>query len=254
MINDMESLIGKTALVTGSTRGLGKGIALVLAEKGADVIVNGLTANDSTKEVVESIRSMGRKSSFIQADVSSEEGVKVMFETIKKEFGGLDILVNNAGTDKSQNIFDTSLLDWEFIMKTNIGSCFLCSKYAMEIMKERKGGCIINVSSVVGHQGALKGHVHYSASKSGMFGLAKALARTGAPLGIRVNSIAPGVIETELSRTTHGEEGMKKLEESIPLGLGNTRDVGLSVAFLCGEGGRYITGSTIDINGGLYFR
>src|SRR5690606_17179229 len=109
MINGMESLIGKTALVTGSTRGLGKGIALVLAEKGADVIGNGLTVNAATKEVVESIRSMGRKSSFIRADVSSEEGVKVMFETIKKEFGGLDILVNNAGTDKSQNIFDTSL-------------------------------------------------------------------------------------------------------------------------------------------------
>src|SRR5690606_25208691 len=97
--------------------------------------------------------------SYIQADVSSEEQVREMFETINEEFGGLDILVNNAGTDRSQDIFDTSLSDWEFIMKTNITSCFLCSKYAMEIMKGRKGGNIINVSSVVGHQGALKGHV-----------------------------------------------------------------------------------------------
>jgi len=250
----MESLSGKIALVTGSGRGLGKGIALVLAEKGVDIIINSLTENDSVRDVVRSIRAMGRKCSYIQADVSSEEQVREMFETINEEFGGLDILVNNAGTDRSQDIFDTSLSDWEFIMKTNITSCFLCSKYAMEIMKGRKGGNIINVSSVVGHQGALKGHVHYSSSKSGMFGLAKALARTGAPFGIRVNSIAPGVIETELSRATHGDEGMKKLSDSIPLGLGNTRDVGLSVAFLCGEGGRYITGSTLDINGGLYFR
>ncbi|WP_461533964.1 SDR family NAD(P)-dependent oxidoreductase [Sinomicrobium sp.] len=249
----MEDLKGKVALVTGSGRGLGKGIALVLAEKGADIFINDLKLDDAVKEVVETIRVLGRKCIFIKADVTSEEEVKSMFESIYSEYGRLDILVNNAGTDKSQDIFATSLSDWEFIMKTNITSCFLCSKYAMEIMK-KKGGSIVNVSSVVGHQGALKGHVHYSASKSGIFGVTKALARTGATFGIRVNAIAPGVIETELSRTTHGEEGMKKLGASIPLGLGNTRDVGLSVAFLCGEGGRYITGITLDINGGLYFR
>ncbi len=250
----MGNLFGKIALITGSAKGLGKGIALVLAEKGADIIINDLSMSDSVKGIINDINALGRKCVFFKADVTSESEVKSMFEIIKNEHGGLDILVNNAGTDKPQDIFSTSLDDWDFIMKTNLTSCFLCSKYAMEIMKEQNSGCIVNVSSVVGHQGALKGHVPYSSSKSGMLGLTKTLARTGAPYKIRINAVAPGVIETELSKATHGEEGMKNLSNSIPLGLGNTRDIGLSVAFLCSEDARYITGITLDINGGLYFR
>lgn len=250
----MGDLKDKLALITGAAKGLGKGIALVLAEKGTDVIVNDIVWSDAAQETVNAVNALGRKCTFLKADVTNEIEVKEMFNTIEREYGKLDILVNNAGTDKPQDVFSTSLDDWEFIIKTNLTSGFLCAKYAMELMKDSKEGSIVNVSSVVGHQGALKGHVHYAASKSGMFGLTKTLARTGAPFNIRVNSVAPGVIETELSRATHGEEGMKTLGNAIPLGLGQVRDVGLSVAFLCGEGARYITGITLDVNGGLYFR
>jgi NAD(P)-dependent dehydrogenase (short-subunit alcohol dehydrogenase family) len=177
-----------------------------------------------------------------------------MFEQIKEHYGCLDILVNNAGTTKSQDIFETELEDWDFILKTNLSSVFLCSKAAMEIMKKQKSGRIINISSIVGERGALYGHVHYASTKSGMFGFTKTLARTAAPLGITVNCIAPGIIETELLFKTHGEAEVTKLAESVPLGLGKTKDIGLAVAFLAGDGGRYITGTTIDVNGGMYLR
>jgi NAD(P)-dependent dehydrogenase (short-subunit alcohol dehydrogenase family) len=123
------------------------------------------------------------------------------------------------------------------------------------MMAPQRSGRIVNSSSMVGEQGALFGHVHYAATKSGMIGFTKTLARTGAPLGITVNAIAPGIIETELLFKTHGVEGVERLSASVPLGcLGKPRQIGLAVAFLCGEGGTYITGSTLDINGGMYMR
>jgi len=250
----MDDLRGKVALVTGSAKGLGKGIALILAQKGADIILNDLTFSAEVEEQVENIQKIGRSCYFIKANVTIESEVREMFELIYEKSGRLDILVNNAGTDRPQDIFSTSLEDWNFIMQTNVTSCFLCAKYAMELMKKNEDSRIVNVSSVSAHQGALKGHVHYASSKSAMLGLTKTLARTGAEFGIRVNAIAPGVIETELSKATHGEAGMKKLSASIPLGLGTVTDVGLAVAFLCGAGSRYITGITLDVNGGIYFR
>jgi NAD(P)-dependent dehydrogenase (short-subunit alcohol dehydrogenase family) len=122
----------------------------------------------------------------------------------------------------------------------------------MEMMAAQRGGCIINISSVVGEQGAMFGYAHYAATKSGMLGITRTLARTGAPLGIRVNAIAPGIIETELLLKTHGPEGVEKLGATVPLGLGKPKNIGLAVAFLCGEGGAYITGATLDVNGGMY--
>lgn len=247
-------LAGKIALVTGASRGLGKGIALTLAEKGADIIVNYRSNSAEAEAVKAEIIAMGRKAIVAQADVSDKESVARLFAQVKQEFGRLDILVNNAGTTKAQDIFETELEDWEFILKTNITSAFLCSKAAMEMMKEQHSGCIINISSIVGHRGALYGHVHYAATKSGMFGFTKTLARTAAPLGITVNCIAPGIIETELLFQTHGAEEVAKLAAGVPLGLGKVRDIGLAAAYLSGEGGRYITGATIDVNGGMYLR
>jgi 3-oxoacyl-[acyl-carrier protein] reductase len=247
-------LAGKVALVTGASRGLGKGIALALAEKGADVIVNFRSNATEAEKVKAEIESMGRKVIVAQADVSDKEDVACLFKQIKDKFGALDILVNNAGTTKSQDIFETELEDWEFILKTNLTSAFLCSKAAMEMMKEQGSGRIINISSIVGERGALYGHIHYASTKSGMFGFTKTLARTAAPLGITINCIAPGIIETELLFQTHGAEEVAKLAASVPLGLGKVRDIGLAAAYLAGEGGRYITGSTIDVNGGMYLR
>lgn len=250
----MLELAGKIALVTGSARGIGKGIALALAEKGADIILNDKKPNLEGDVVAARIAEMGRRATLIQADVSVEEEVKAMFQQIKTDFGQLDILVNNAGTSQAKTIFEATTDDWNYLLHTNLTSCFLCAKEAMDLMSVRRSGSIVNISSVVGEQGALFGHVHYAATKSGMLGFTKTLARTAAPLGITVNAIAPGIIETELLLKTHGPEGIEKLSESVPLGLGTPRQIGLAVAFLCGEGGSYITGTTLDINGGMYMR
>lgn len=247
-------LQGKTALVTGAARGIGRAIALVLAEQGADIIINDKTIDGAGADIAAKIQAMGRKATLIEADVSSERAVKAMFRQIRSDGVKLDILVNNAGTSQAKNIFETNLDDWNYILNTNLTSCFLCSKEAMDLMSTQRSGRIVNISSVVGEQGALFGHVHYASTKSGMFGFTKTLARTAAPYGINVNAIAPGIIETELLLETHGQEGVEQLSCRVPLGIGKPRHVGLSVAFLCGEGGDYITGATIDINGGLNFR
>lgn len=245
-------LAGKVALITGSGQGIGKGIALVLAEKGADIIINDLKLTEETEILVRQISDTGRKVKAFEADVSEEQSVKNLFSAIKMEFGRLDILVNNAGTSQSKDIFQTTIEDWNFILKTNLTSCFLCAKEAMEIMKKQKSGRIINMGSVVGERGALFGHVHYAATKSAMSGFTKTLARTAAPYKINVNVIAPGIIESELLTKTHGEEGIDMLSATVPLGLGKPRSIGLAVAFLCGEGGDYVTGTTIHINGGMF--
>lgn len=249
----MSDLTGKTALVTGASRGLGKGIALALAEKGADVIVNYFNDPAEADAVSNEIKSrFGRKSYTVKADVSSAEEVAAMFEEISEKSGRLDILVNNAGTSRAQNIFETSEADWDFILNTNLKSVFLCSKEAMEIMKKQNYGRIISISSVVAHRGAIHGHVHYAATKSGILGFTRTLARTAAPFGITVNSVAPGIIETELLEKTHGAEGVKKLASDVPLGLGKPRDIGMATAFLASEDAHYITGITLDVNGGMF--
>lgn len=250
----MNGLKGKVALVTGASRGLGKGIALVLAEQGADVIVNYLHSREEAEHVSSELEGLGSKCTCIQADVSNADDVQRMFAEIKERYGRLDILVNNAGTTKSQDIFSTTEEDWDRIIDTNLKSVFLCSKEAMNIMKEQQSGRIINISSIVGHRGALYGHVHYAATKSGIFGFTKTLARTAASHGITVNAIAPGIIETELLFKTHGADEVEKLADGVPLGLGKPRDIGLAAGYLAGEGGRYITGATLDVNGGMYLR
>lgn len=249
----MNDLHKQVAIVTGASRGLGRGIALVLAERGAHVVVNYVSAQRQAEEVVALIAQQGVRALAVQADVGMPDGVEKLFQAAMAEFGRLDILVNNAGTSQAKDVFAITPDDWERLLRTNLTSSFLCSQAAMRIMALQKSGRIVNVSSVVAHQGALFGHLHYAASKSGQLGLTKTLARTAAPLGITVNAVAPGCIETELLQETL-QEKVDDLRRSIPLGLGNVRDVGLAVAFLCGEGGRYITGATLDVNGGLYLR
>ncbi len=249
-----NTLTGQVAIVTGASRGLGRGIALALAEQGADIIVNYVSSETQAQEVVAQITALNRRALAVKADVSEVADVERLFQLTPDQFGRLDILVNNAGTSQPKDIFQIEVADWERIIHTNLTSCFLCSQAAMRIMARQKSGRIVNISSVVGHQGALFGHVHYAATKSGMLGMTRTLARTGAPLGINVNAVAPGCIETELLHQTLTDSGVEEMRGKIPLGLGTPRDVGLAVAFLCGEGGRYITGSTLDVNGGLYMR
>lgn len=246
----MFKLSGKTALVTGSSRGLGKGIAIALAKAGADVIVNYNNAEDKAIEVKKQIEEIGAYARIIKADVSDINQVKDMFSQIDK----IDILINNAGTSQDKDIFGIEKEDWDKIIKNNLTSGFLCSKCAMEVMKKQKYGRIIFISSVVGERGALFGHVHYAATKSGQIGMTKTLARTGAPYNITVNAIAPGIIATDLLYQTHGEEGVNKLDKDILLGIGTCEDIGAAAVYLASDEARYITGATLDVNGGANFR
>ena len=250
----MFDLTGKTALVTGSSRGIGKGIALAFARQGADVVVNCAGNIAAAEQTADEIRALGVKALVIKADVSEPDMVKEMFAKITAEFGKLDILVNCAGTSQDKDIFDMTKEDWDRIIKTNLTSGMLCSKAAMEIMREQKHGRIIFISSVVAERGALFGHVHYAATKAGQIGIVKSMARTAAPLGITVNAIAPGLIRTELLVQTHGVEGVEELGASIPLGLGRPEDVGAAAVYLASDEAKYVTGATLDVNGGANFR
>ena len=173
-----------------------------------------------------------------------------MFADIEK----LDILVNNAGTSQDKDIFEIEKEDWDRIIRINLTSGYLCSKLAMEKMAAQKSGRIIFISSVVGERGALFGHIHYAATKSGQIGITKTLARTAAPYNITVNAIAPGIIETELLYQTHGADGVAELGKTIPLGLGKVEDIGAAAVYLCSDEARYVTGATLDVNGGTNFR
>lgn len=251
----MFRLDGKVALVTGSSRGLGAAIAEGLARAGASaVVVNGLTETPPARETVERIRAAGAQSLFVPADVRSETMVEAMFAAIDRTFQRIDILVNNAGIVRREDIFETTLQSWHDVLDTHLTGTFLCSRAAMMRMKVQKSGRIITNSSVVAWRGAIRGFVHYAAAKAGQVGLTRTLARTAAPFGITVNAIAPGVIKTEMLHEAHGESGVRALENEIPLGLGTPEDVAAAIIFLASDEAKHITGATLDVNGGFYFR
>ena len=182
----MFDLTGKVALVTGSSQGLGAAMARCLAEAGADVAVNYTSEHslEMAEKVAEYIRGKGRRAIIIRADVSKEEDVIRMIETVDKEFGRLDILCNNAGVNSNRNIYDMTLEDWQRVQNTNITGAFLCSKYAIPVMKRNHYGRIIMTSSVTAQQGALFGQVHYASTKGAQQSFAKTLARTVALLSL----------------------------------------------------------------------
>ena len=256
----MFDLTGKVALVTGSSSGLGAAMARCLAEAGADVAVNYTSERSLSKaeNVAEYIRSKGRRAIIVRADVSKEEAVKEMVETIDREFGRLDILCNNAGLNSSHDIYDLTLDEWNRIMQTNVGGAFLCSKYAIPVMKRGGYGRIIMTSSIVAQQGTLFGQIHYGASKGAQQSFAKTLARTVALDGITVNCVAPGSHLTETLQDILINSDPHRIDatiERIPMKkLGTCEDVGYAVVFLASEEAGYITGACIDVNGGAYMR
>ena len=254
----MFDLNGKTALVTGASRGLGKGIALCLARAGADVVANYAGSTEKAESVAGEIRNMGRRAVAIQADVGNEDDVRAMFERIRSEYGRLDILVNNAGINSDFDITTLQVEEWNKILRCNLTGNFLCAKHALEIMKENRHGRIIQISSLVGEQGALYGQIHYASTKGGQLSFTRTLARSVASFGITVNAIAPGVHMTEQVEAVLGNEGSSRLESiirNIPLGvLGSIEDIGWAAVFLASKEAGYITGATLDVNGGLYMR
>jgi len=241
-------LSGRVALVTGSGRGIGREIALKLAEVGATVAVNDV--NDTAKAVAEEIRVMKGQSQAILADVSSSSDVNRMVEEVVASYGKVDILVNNAGIARDQLLLRMSDEEWDKVLNINLKSVFLCTRAVLKYMMKERWGRIVSISSIVGLVGN-RGQANYASAKAGIIGFTKTVAKEVASRGITANAIAPGFIDTEMTRTID-EKWREELKERIPVGyLGSPRDVAEAVAFLASEEAKYITGQVLGVDGGL---
>lgn len=244
------NLEGKTALVTGASRGIGKAIALELARLGADVVVNYAGNEQRAKETADEIITMGRRSFIVQCDISDSEAVGSMVKETVDQFGRLDILVNNAGITRDNLIMRMKEQEWDDVINTNLKGVFLCTKAVTRQMMKQRSGRIINISSVVGRIGNA-GQANYTAAKAGVIGLTKASARELAARGITVNAIAPGFIATDMTDELPAE-AKEQLIDQIPLGtLGDTMDIAAAAAFLASDGAKYITGQVLGVDGGM---
>ena len=242
---------GKVAIVTGSGRGMGKATALTLARDGAAVVVNDVR-RDLVETLVRQIEEVGGRALPSISDVSDEEHVIAMVADTVKRFGTVDILVNNAGILRATSPIEAIPLDeWDLMMAVNVRGVFLCTRAVLPSMKAKRGGKIVNISSSAGRSSSTFGGAHYTASKAAVLGLTRHTARECAPYGINVNAVAPGSMDTEMVREMATPEHIAGEERSIPLRrLGSAQDEANLVAFLCSEESSYITGATIDINGG----
>lgn len=243
-------LSGKAALVTGGSRGIGREICLKLAERGADVGVNFLGNGDAAEESRRKIEEMGRKAVTIRADVSDSGDVAKMIDNFVKSFGRIDILINNAGINRDALMIRMKEEDWDAVVATNLKGTFFCTQTAAKVMIKNRSGTIVNISSVVGLTGNY-GQINYSSAKAGIIGLTKTAARELAARNIRVNVVAPGFIETEMTMEL-SEENRNRILKSIPLGeFGKVGDVANLVCFLASDEAGYITGQTFVVDGGL---
>ncbi|MBA7533280.1 3-oxoacyl-[acyl-carrier-protein] reductase FabG [subsurface metagenome] len=241
-------LSNRVAIVTGSGRGIGRAIALKLAEVGATVVVNDI--GETAQGVAEEIRVMSRQSLAILADVSLSADVARLVETTAETYGKVDILVNNAGIARDQLIVRMSEEDWDRVLNVNLKSVFLCTRAVLKHMIKQRWGRIISIASIVGVVGN-PGQANYASAKAGIIGFTRTIAKEVASRGITVNAIAPGFIDTEMTQRLD-EKRRQKLLGHIPLGyLGSPRDVAEAVAFLASEEARYITGQVLNVDGGM---
>jgi len=239
----------KTALVTGSSRGIGRATAIAFGQEGARVVVNYVKDKGSADSVVEEIKRIGGDAFAVQADVSVEEDVQRMIEESVKHFGAIDILVNNAGIVFGVPILEKTVEQWERTLRVNLIGTFLCIKYALPHMKGRVGAAIVNISSTNGIDSLSPESADYDTSKAGVISLTKNFAQTLAP-EIRVNSVAPGWVDTEINKDL-SKEFIKSETDKIALGRwGRPEEIAKTVLFLCSEDASFITGSTIVVDGG----
>ena len=245
----MFNLSGKTALVTGASRGIGRAIAARLAEQGATVIA--AARGDHANECVAELTARGQRAEALSLDVTDPAAVEAAPGAIVARHGRLDILVSNAGITRDQLLLRMKRDDWDAVLATNLTATFLLAQAAMRPMLKQRGGRIVAISSVVGQMGNA-GQTNYAASKAGLIGFAKALAREVASRAITVNVVAPGLVETDMTRAVN-EKTQVDWVSQIPLGrLGTTADVAAAVCFLASDEASYITGQVLAVNGGMY--
>jgi 3-oxoacyl-[acyl-carrier protein] reductase len=243
-------LKGKVALVTGAAQGIGKAIALLLARNGADLVVSDINL-EKAQETAREIQAIERKALAVKVDVANLEDVERMVQAVLEQFHQVDILVNNAGIARDKLILRMTEEDWDVVLDVNLKGTFNCTKAVIRHMSKQKSGKIVNIASVVGEMGNA-GQANYSASKAGVIGFTKTIAREFAQRGINVNAIAPGYIETPMTDALP-EKVKEELKRMIPLErLGRPEDVAEAVLFLVSGASNYITGQVLNVNGGIY--
>ncbi|MGB9627935.1 MAG: 3-oxoacyl-[acyl-carrier-protein] reductase [Thermodesulfobacteriota bacterium] len=243
-------LEGKVALVTGGAQGIGRAIGLLLAQKGATIVISDINLQKA-EETVQEIQSLGRKAMAFQVDVANFSEVEKMVDAIVEKFSRIDILVNNAGITRDKLILRMSEEDWDSVIRINLKGTFNCTKAALKYMTKQRSGKIVNIASVSGMMGN-PGQANYSASKAGVIGFTKTIAREFAQRGINVNAIAPGYIQTPMTDVLP-EKVKEELKRLIPMErLGQPEDVAQAVLFLVSEASSYITGQVLNVNGGIY--
>jgi len=244
------NLTGKTAVITGGSRGIGKAIALKLASLGANIVINYTSRAQQANSVVEEIKAMGREAFAFQADVSKLDEVQEFIKEVEAHFPTIDILVNNAGITRDNLLVRMKEEEWDQVISTNLKGTYNCTKAVLKKMIKQKSGKIVNIASVVGVVGNV-GQANYAASKAGIIGFTKSVAKELASRGINVNAIAPGFIQTDMTDAIP-DEAKQFLMEQIPMKqLGTPEDVANAVAFLCSEYANYITGQVIHVDGGM---
>jgi 3-oxoacyl-(acyl-carrier-protein) reductase len=243
-------LTGRTALVTGGSRGIGRAIALALAEEGADVAVNYVSSEEAARDVIAQIAKTGRRGILAQADVSDFPDTFRMAQNVLKEFGHLDLLVNNAGISSDKTFVKMDHASWRKVLSINLDGVFNCTKVFVDQMLKQNYGRVVNITSVIGQIGNF-GQANYAASKAGVAAFTKSLAKELAGKGVTVNAVAPGFIETEMVESIP-EKVRNRLLDQIPLRrFGSADEVARAVTYLVSSDGDYITGAELSINGGL---
>lgn len=250
MRNARKAFHGRVAFITGGGRGIGKGIALSLAGAGAEVVIGDID-RVLAEQTVEELKKISDRAIAVQLDVTQEESVAGAVKMVLKEFGKIDILINNAGIMFRTRILAISLEEWENTLRVNLTGPFLFTRAVIPSMKENGYGRIVNVSSSAGRSVSTLGGAHYTASKAGLLGFTRAVAKEVASFGITVNSVCPGLIDTQMARDTTTKEELEMFINSFPVKrLGLPEEIGELVVFLCSEKASYITGASIDVNGG----
>jgi 3-oxoacyl-[acyl-carrier protein] reductase len=249
----MADLSSKAALVTGGSRGIGKAISLALAEAGAAVALTYRADEEAAREVAGQIQARGGRALAVQMDVRDRAAVRAAIAFAEEHCGGLDILVNNAGINKPTDFDQVTESDWDEILAVNLKGPFICAQEALPALRRRGGGSIINIGSVSGQYGGPR-TAHYAASKAGLISLGQVIARFAAPDKIRCNTVAAGLIASDMAAAGLQAAAVSKAAEGILLGrLGTAGEVARVVVFLASEASSYITAQTINVNGGLYF-